>query len=358
MPTELTVYTLTNADQWTAALQKMARGRTDIYFTPAYYASWQHSTAGQAICLHARIGDSDILYPFFKSEIPGMTGYFDIASAYGYGGAISNRPFDETTRQTFDTLVAEWCREEGVIAEFIREYPGMELRIAPEDGRRLVRYNLLVDSHRPIEEIWHRLPGRTRRDIRRPINKGLTVQLDPSLATIDEFHELYRRMAERAGFSAFYRFEWTYFKDILTHLSDNTLIINVRHDGKLAAAALCFHWENILTYHLGASDRRWSTFQPSDLVCWTMIEEAHRRHCHCLRLGGGLGTDPADSLFRFKAKFASSQVPVYISTFVHNREIYEHLCHQWQKANPGLVGSKGHYFLKYRETDPRCERSS
>ena len=93
----------------------------DIYFSPDYYASWQGTTPGTATCLHARIGDIEVLYPFFKSEIPGTDGYFDIASAYGYGGAITSGPFDETTQQVFDTLVSEWCEQERVVAEFVGE---------------------------------------------------------------------------------------------------------------------------------------------------------------------------------------------------------------------------------------------
>ncbi len=350
-PDSLSVHTLADPAPWAAALRRMPAHAADVYFSPDYYASWQGTLPGTAMCLHARIGGLEVLYPFFKAGIPGLPGRYDIASAYGYGGAITNRPYDEDEQRRFDALVADWCCEYGVVAEFVREYPGARFRASTAGRRTLVRHNLSVDLDRPLEAIWEALPGSTRRYVRKPRTLGLTVEIDEDLASLDDFQALYRETADRAGFSAFYRFDRVYFESVRDRLAGHAVILNVRDGDRLAASALCLHWGRTVHYHLGASSRTWARAHPSELVYWAMIEEGHRRGCRWLRLGGGMSTAPDDSLFRFKAKFASHRTPVHIATFVHDRATYDRLCADWARAHPELVASKGHYFLRYRETD-------
>ncbi len=348
---EFAVYTLADVGRWRAALDRLPSSTAKIWFTPEYHASWLGTLPGEPVCLHARVHGIEVVYPFFMAPIPGTAGYFDIASAYGYGGAIAGAPHDHRTQAAFDRLVSRWCREQRVVAEFVRECPGTAFRVSPSGGRRLVRYNLSVDLGRPLEEIMASFAGHVRRYIRRPLARGLCIERDEALVTLDEFRALYDRMAERAGFSSFYRFGVGYFEAVRRHLAGRAVLVNVRDGPRLVASALCLRGGDELSYHLGASDRDRSTWHPSELVYWAMIEEGHRQGCRWLRLGGGMSTAPDDTLYRFKAKFASHRTPVHISTFVHDRACYDRLCRAWEKAHPHLIPSKGEYFLRYRETD-------
>ena len=119
----------------------------DIYFYPEYYQSWQSVYEGEVLCFYAEIDSIKVLYPVIKCKIEGYDlddSYYDISSAYGYSGAISTViNADEKIKKEFSSLISDWCKEENIVAEFIREYPGATVRFIDKTNRIWVRNKLI-----------------------------------------------------------------------------------------------------------------------------------------------------------------------------------------------------------------------
>ena len=346
------VFSLKDSSKWKAALKSFPNNLTDIYFYPEYYMSWQECDFGEPLCVYAKIGHVEVLYPFLKKEISEYRlddHYFDISSAYGYGGAITSNSDSDKEKHIFSDLISDWCGEQKVIAEFIREYPGATFRLIDKTKRSIVRYNLWVDTSIDKEDIWNALPGKALRNVRYAQKNGLTVNIDEDLKTIDTFYKLYCETAIDRHFERFYHFSESYFQGIKKFLFGKTVIINAVEQSHIIASVLCFHSGNKFTYHLGASLPQKRHLRPNDLLYWAMIQESNKRGYEWLNLGGGMSTNRSDSLFLFKKKYGKCEIPIYIETCVHNELVYGEVCRIWELQNPQLQAKKGNYFLKYRE---------
>lgn len=348
----LELLTIHDSARWEHLLGRFPEEATDIYFSPRYYRTWESVHDGEAVCLFAESGGHCILYPFYKRGIDGLDGeFFDISSAYGYGGAISTADVpDEDMKREFSELVSEWCLRENVVAEFIREYPGATLRNTGAVKRTMVRTNLYVDTGAAPDALWAGLKGSARRNVAAAMKGGVEAVVDESLDTMDGFRRLYSHTACDRGFDGFYHFPQGYFESMKELLGGDAVIINAVHEGGIIASVLCLQSGAKLSYHLGASMRDRANLRANDLLYWEMIIQAHKRGCRVLQLGGGMGLGSDDSLFRFKSKFATRELPFHIETCVHNKEVYESLCMRWEEKYPTLVARKGRYFLKYRES--------
>lgn len=351
----LEVLTLDDSQRWESLLSAFPDDGIDIYFHPRYYATWKNVYDGEALCLHANIQGEEVLYPFYKRVIDGYeldNTYYDISTAYGYGGAVSTGGLqDEGLKEEFAEMFIRWCKEENVIAEFVREYPDAAFRNTGAMKRTIVRKNLYVDTTPELEAIWHGINNNARRNVRRSVRCGVIVEVDDALETMDGFRQLYRRTAVDRGFGAFYRFPDSYFESVNMHLSGNSFILNAVEGKEVIASVLCLEFGPKVSYHLGASRQERADARANDLLFWEMIRQAKKRGCRLLQLGGGLGLSANDSLYRFKNKYATYELPFFIGTYVHDHAVYDSLCRQWEAGHAHLLESKGGYFLRYREED-------
>lgn len=342
---------LGDLNRWQYLLQKFPVCKRDIFFDPSYLETWERCGFGVPVCLVGEDGGDVILYPFMLRRIDGYDlsdEYYDISSAYGYGGAVScNYDIDSMVVNKFDEYVGQWCSDNNVIAEFIRVYPGNYLRNVNIASSAKVRSNahLIVNSE---NEIWNELHTSARRNILKAQKCNVEIDVDYDCETIDHFAEMYLEMAGRKEFGKFYHFPMDYFMAIKKLLGNNTVIINAKHNETTIASVLCFVYGEYFTYHLGASTATALSLRPNDLLYWIMIQEAIKNRCAIVNWGGGTSLDINDKLLSFKMKFSNVKTDVYIKTRVRNDSVYNDICNKWYNAYPDLK-NKEHYFMKYRE---------
>ncbi len=336
--------------KWRECLGQIPTRCRDVFYRPEYLISFAHYEQAEALCFCMRNNDYLILYPVLKKEIVNFDvgdRYFDISSAYGYGGAIAN--FDtvpEELRQSFNKAVDDWCRSNNVIAEFIRENPVLRTQEHYlRDARYFrVRYNVYVDP----EDEPQLKSANVRRNLRKAARTGLYAEVDESLQSLQRFIDLYAMTARRLQMAAYYRFDEEYFQRVQATLGDAACLINVCKDNVIIASTLFFHTADYTTYFLGASDFAYSDLRPNDLLFTTMIESTGARGARLLCLGGGTSDDENDSLFRFKRKFASEIREVYAGARTLNEAVYTEIVRQWSARNPELAKQYPSFFLKYR----------
>jgi hypothetical protein len=117
--------------------------------------------------------------------------------------------------------------------------------------------------------------------------------------------------------------------------------------GEAIAAALVIHGGELAHYHLGGSDLAHQADRPNDLLYLGMAEAARSAGCRYMAWGGGLSTDPADTLLRFKSGFGKIKTPVRIGCRVLNAQAYQGLVGDWERRNPERAANCK-LFLRYR----------
>jgi hypothetical protein len=349
---DLKVYTLDSELQWDKTLIDHFQDQVDVYYRPGYLRSWLAHEGAEPMCMHIQDQEQHWLYPFFKKEIfsaEESESYYDIYSAYGYGGIVSNKPAYELSdkfRITANLEIDRWCQQNNIVAEFIRENP---LLIQSDSYYRniahcQVRRNVYAHTNEN-----HKIGSRSaRRNILRAKRNGLKVEIDDDLNSYDQFSELYLQTAKRLNMEKYYYFDCKYFKDVREHLLPWSKIINVVAKEILVASALFFLSGGYAAYHLSCSDAAFLKRYPNDLLVASVVDESINGGAQLLNLGGGMSTNSRDSLFEFKRRFGSEVRPVHIGKRIHLKKHYDRLCQKWERRHPTLASRYGHYFLKYR----------
>jgi hypothetical protein len=335
-------------DEWTKCLESFPLAKKDIYYTPNYYLTWLEHENAEIHCAYFKEGDVQLLYPFFKKEIKNKKLdkiYFDISTAYGYGGLLSNiESVEPRIAEIFNKLFDNWCSENDIIAEFIRVNPLFENVARLRAVKYLkIRKNTYVDFSQDIK-----LKNTAPRNIKRAQEAGLTIEIDSEFKYLDKFIELYYLTYKRLNMDSYYLFPQEYFDNLKLYLPEHVRIFLVKLRDTIIASSVFFLYGDKATYHLGASDFSFSSYRPNDFLFKAMIEESEKEGIAILSLGGGTTNLESDGLYQFKKKYGNTILDVYIGKKIHNETIYSQLCVDWENTHPELIEKYKNYFLKYR----------
>jgi hypothetical protein len=344
----LDIYTPETADRWEAAFAAFPPSCRTLFHAPAYVLSWAEYESGAPVCLHLRLGERNFLYAFYVKPVPGPLGrgLSDIESPYGHGGLLCDAPDpDPALLEKANDAIDDWCAGQGIVAEFVREYPG---RPYLRRSRKLqVRHNLF---HRyvPGQDFAAAIKKRARRDAAAARKRGCTASVRCGTQGLEAFEPLYAGLCRDKGLVESHGFGEPYFRGVRRHLARESLLVSVEAEGKLVAASLALRREDALVYHLSASLPEGKALLANDLLLYSLLEHGAGAGCAYAFLGGGLSDSPEDSLYRFKEKFATDAVATHIGVKVHDQAAYERLCADWERRNPEKAARYGRFFLKYR----------
>ncbi|RDV28842.1 GNAT family N-acetyltransferase [Lysinibacillus capsici] len=347
------IFDLSREDEWKKQLDLIPDQFKDIYYSPAYYKTWKEHEQAEPLCVYAEKEGVKLLYPFFKKEIQGYNlkeKYYDIQSAYGYGGVISNtKEISQTLLVDFNKKFDGWCKDSNIVAEFIRENPFLNNKeqYIRDVSYILVRKNVYADLTNKVD--FDFINKNAYRNIKKALKYGLIVEIDSNCDNIEDFQRLYTKTFQRLNMSNFYNFQENYFQKLKPLLGNKVKLLNIRYEEGIIASIVLLEDSNKATYHLGASDFNYAKYFPNDLLFHTMIEYSIANNINYLSFGGGTTNDEQDSLLRFKRKYSNLEKDVYIGKKVHHTEIYQELCRLWEQQTSSKNNNKyKNFFLKYR----------
>lgn len=337
---------------WCAALDRCSE--RDVYFLPEFHRAYEAHGYGKALAFVAE-ADGDVLFhPFFIRRIDGVAGeplseeLYDLESVNGYTGPLASTTdpaFLGSAWEAFGT----WCREQRVIAEFVRFNPLLDNgRYAdPAADVYADRDVVVVDLTGGEEAIWERYPSVQRNMVRRAWRDGLVAEQAPLDDGLPVFRRLYDATMDRLDASWQLRFGDAYFRELRAGIEEQLRLYVVRRGdgGGIVAAAMFIADGERLHYHLAGSDPA-ERSAPNNLILHTAAvagSEAGQRRLH---LGGGRSPDPKDPLFRFKASISRDRLPYLLGRRVHDPEAYEALCARWVEATG--AAERPRYFFLYR----------
>jgi hypothetical protein len=337
--------------EWKNILSDM--DASDIFFSPEYLKVNETIIRGESECFVYRDKDSLVLYSYLRRPIEGSA-LFDITSPYGYGGYVKLP--NNSTAERFHAAFCRYCREKGIVGEFIRFHPLYNNHLYTNDN------SLQLICHQPVVIVDYNKEGFSLKEtiqkdalkkIRKADRNQISVIEDVNWDYYQGFIEMYKHTMDLKRASAFYYFNDDFFESLKIFLSDHSLLFVALYRDRVIGGLLILYGSLYAYNYLSCSDYNYNRLGTNDLLQFKALDWAYKRGLKTYLLGGGMKEE--DSLFRFKAKFSKQRTNFFIGKRVHLPQAYAKLCQEKIRRE----GSRAEEFFSrswfplYRSNPPR-----
>lgn len=316
-----------------------------VYYSAPYYKIFQSNGDGTAAALLYRENKSMVFYPFLLKQIPpkiGGKGFYDLETAYGYGGPIAFNCSSETINNYLEAFDC-WARQNNVVAEFVRFNPLTlnHLDFSAYYRPALNRITCSITLHSDFDTTLNCCKPARRRNYHRARLAGLQFKI---LSDCHKFKTLYRQTMQRLHAPDYYYFSEASFAAI-DEMSESERIYAAAEttEGELAAAAIFLLDHQSAHYHLGCSNPEFKHTQANAFLMLEFAGYAIEQKKQILHLGGGLSLADKDPLFVFKSGFSDNRHEFFIGRKIHRPELYRQFSERWHS----LTGSEANILLHY-----------
>lgn len=325
----------------------------EVYMNPDYLELYIDEQNEEAICACFIEDDTSIIYPFIKRPIDLLDEsgpyYYDISTAYGYGGPCYMGYKNESIEVKFWTCFEKWCKENNVVSEFIRFSLFNNQLISYPGNIELNNLNIVCDLTKSEENIWMGFKHKVRKNVKKAKSNGVTVEIDTNGSTIDSFLNIYYSTMDRNNANKTYYFSRKYFEGIIKNLNQNFAIFNAIKDNKIISTELLLLSNESMYSFLGGTDSEFYHLRPNDLLKYEMILWGKRNNKKHYVLGGGYTKE--DGIYKYKLGFEPNGIMDYkIGKRILDSEIYDKLVKQnlanINKSKLELIDEK--FFPLYR----------
>lgn len=344
----LKIYTLNEADQWDRVVRTFAD--YDVYYLSGYAKSLQVHGDGEPLLVSYSSEQLRAIQVVIKRAIGEDSRFagkleedlFDLITPYGYGGwLIEGEAGVSDLMEAYD----RWCRENRIVAEFIRFHPVLSNQEAVRDYYEVVPLGATVAMDvTSAETVWNNLTSKNRNMVRKAQKNGLKVYRATDPGIYETFREIYNRTMDKDHADPYYYFEDAYYKTLREDLSGNSQVFYAQtEDGRVAAASIMLYANGRLNYHLSGSDVELQRLAPTNLLLYEAACWGSENGCRTFHLGGGIGAHD-DSLLAFKKAFYRGDTCRYhVGKRIIDRDAYDLLCGLRDRQPQGT------FFPAYRE---------
>lgn len=318
--------------EWTGALSARERELPDVFSLPSYLRLNAKPGSEPAAFLYEE-GDRYFSFSFLVNSIVG-TVHSDITNAYGFGRHQSNTDDHEFLGRAY-RLYRQQAIERGVIAELVKFHPLFHQGslLTSYYGGSVTRMRDVVVVTTDVDETtrWEKIYSHAnRKNIKKALRMGLAVREAKDEAAWQRFAVLYHETMTQNQASSFYFFDAAYFAALRRDLSDNSTLLEVRHEERTVASLLVLFDRDCASCHLLGNSKEYFAHGVNNLVYHHAIEWVKSHRIPKLILGGGRTNAPDDSLLLFKQNFSNEAVPFLVGESVFDPVAYARICEHFQ----------------------------
>ena len=169
-----------------------------------------------------------------------------------------------------------------------RNWKSLELRggqsLLPDAASSQTFLTHVIDLRPGEKEISARFRDSTRRNIRKAVKEGVTIEISTSFSSIKEFYRLNCMTRKEHGLPPQpFRFFESVHRNIISQ--GHGFVSQAIFRNKVIAANMYFHFREKAIYKYGASDRKYQHTRSANLVMWEGIRFLHQTGCSELHLG-------------------------------------------------------------------------
>ncbi len=300
----------------------------DLYHLPGYVSLDASLIGGEAMAWYYERDGMKCLMPLIRRAVPEMykrDGLYDVVSPYGYPGILFNRELEVVEAAKVIDAYRKEAMDEGLVSGFVRLNPFKNEWDIGVLGCEAVSIGCTVAVN--LEDFEKgSFRENHRRDLRQLHEGGYS-------ATVNEWNYLpefieayYETMCRRQAMPYYFFPEW-YFSKLREMADEHLIFVSVMSpEGKYVSGGLYTHFHGIMQFHLGGTCYDRLGLSASKMVMEKAIEIGRQLNAKWLNLGGGVGADSSDGLYKFKQGFASHKLPFTCLQFIHNYDYYRALC--------------------------------
>lgn len=347
----ITEFSLAQSEQWDGIVRSFHA--YDVYYLSGYVRAFALNGDGEPRLILWQNGEAraiqvvllrDIsLFAPFCGKIAENT-CFDFSTPYGYGGFLA----ESCTEADFAAEYTAFCREKGVISEFVRFHP----LLGNQNGAQALYEvtdlgnTVFMDTSSP-ETIWNGMTSKNRNMIRKAQKSGLQVYWRRDPGMIEPFMALYGATMDKDHAADYYYFDRSFYESILNDLKYNALWFCAELSGTLAACAIILFCNGKMHYHLSASKRELQGLAPTNLLLYEAAMWGAENGFSKFHLGGGVGS-AHDGLYQFKKAFNRGEDTVFsIGRCIFDEARYQELVALRQGTDPNFDAGTS-FFPAYR----------
>lgn len=317
----------------------------DIYYLKEY--TTLYLTEGSTIFEFDYQDGTDRFYNLsIKRPINNGTngGYFDLETAYGYGGYYCTTEDKGFLKKAFKAY-SQKCIEEQIIAEFVRFHPWntfLSLDSTNLDFLAVDRQTVSIDLRPQKADRWLNYSSTTRNILRKASSNFCLLETD----NIEEFMRLYQSTMKKNNANDFYFFPKNYYEKLLA--MENVKLFSVVYDNQIIHMSFVLLGKDLAHYHLSANNQKFSKLNGNYYFIDSMCEYLKKNYPYIseFHLGGGRSNLNNDSLLAFKSKFSQIRNNFFIAGKIFNHIVFENYTDAFHVIHPELKSTK--FFLKYR----------
>jgi len=324
---DLKVYTLKDP-QWDEIVRSFKDH--DIYYINGYLKALEINSDGEPLLFFYDNGKTrginavlrrDIAHCDYFRGIIEEGKFFDFSTPYGYGGWIIE---GEDKKELFDAY-EKWCRDNGIICEFVRFHPLIENQRYSQDTYEVIPLGQVISMDLSDEEtMLMNMSSRNRNKVRKAIKTGVTVSCCQT-EKLNEFIEIYEETMRRDNAEAYYFFHRDYYDCLFRELKDHIMIFYAVFDGRILSSCIVFLENGRLSYHLAGSTKTSGNIYETNLLIYKAAEWGCRNGYKSFLLGGGVGSQE-DYLYQFKRGFDDKHsYQFYIGKKMYQKDVYDDL---------------------------------
>lgn len=339
-------YTLTTKDtsRWHEALEQTEA--YSLYHLPEFHRLAELRGEGKAVMPVFQRDGYTMVFPMLLRE---MGKFNDATSVRGFSGPLtSHRDLPEDIRQAFLADLNEFFVQNKIICVYSRLHPvACDSAFLHGYGELVqVGVTLSIDLTKPLEVQWDGFRSDYRKKMRRLRRNGFVCG-EVGIERIDEVVDIYHQTMRRVGADPAFFYDRSYFEYLLGDMSNDVKLYSCMLDNHLASVHICGTSGGIIESYLSGTADEYVEHAPSRLLYDAFRILGSAEGAKSMHLGGGVGAQ-RDSLFNFKAGFASNEHAYYTWRHIVDKTEYAAACNA---AGCQLDSS---YFPAYR--DPKAVR--
>ncbi len=344
---------LNDKENWHAAIKKLRSSSfLDIYFYPDYINLYCNKN--DEGCLYYYEENNKIWINCFikkKIDIAGISKkkeFYDIETAYGYGGPMCNTN-DTVFIKNANYEYSNWLKKENVIVELSRFHPLIRnennfdetVSISSIKSTCSLDLNLVDRNFKPFK-------SKIKNILKNTYKNKIQVKISNNFQDYKCFKKIYKKFIIKKKANKEYLFNSLYFRKLFKLISKYGFISTVidQNNNKICSG-IFFYGQKFLHYHLSASDNQKKINGIFNLMIFESALHGKNIGLSRLHFGGGVTNDLNDKLLKFKKSMSTDTHKFYIGERINNKKIYKKIIEKWESLNLNSDKINSNKILRY-----------
>lgn len=322
------------------------RFQADIFYDRSYCRFLTDGSPHRPVMFFYQDDLGEVMDVTIEKEIASLAFFADVASSFSrppvdLASPEYNSPIVMVEASAFPELliryrkeVDEYCRERGVVTEFVRMHPlsnsvsGLSAIFKLQQGAQMV-YVDLREGYPPAFRAYRK--GH-KSAIKKAIRSGVTVEFcsQDDIATITALHRYYSDTMVEKEAKPVYLYSLDYFIQLASALQDRALLVRSMLNETITSASIFILGMRHVWFKYSGLNPAYRDTGAHTYAIDRTIDWASKNHFEQFMLGGGM--QPGDSTYLSKVGFSHSIAPVH-----HFRKIHD------ETALATLVQAKNDY---------------